>query len=94
MKQWMMLENDLVICLKDYMIKVTKLQDVKDLKKLKIIAKELEELLKIYTLSLQVFGHYKKYLPCQETIKVLQSNKMLLEIHLNKIKKNIEKLND
>lgn len=72
--------------------KVTNLQDVKDLKKLEIIAKDLEDLVRIYNMCLQVFGHYKKYLPCQETISVVQSNKTLIEIHLNKTKKNIEKL--
>ena len=74
------------------MAKITKLQDVKDSKKLKIILEDLENIVKIYTLSIQGLLLYKKYIPCQETLAMLKSNKMLLEIHLNKTKKIIENL--
>ena len=74
------------------MTNVTKLQDVKDKKKLKIIAEDLETMVKICNMTLKAFSHYKRYLPTQEIINVISSNKTLLEIHLNKTKKNIEKL--
>lgn len=76
------------------MTKITSLQNVKDSRKLKLVAEDLENIIKIYNLSVQALSLYKKYIPCNETIAMLKSNKMLLEIHLNKIKKNIETLND
>lgn len=74
------------------MADITKLQDVKDKKKLKIINEDLVMMIKLCDLSLKAFTHYKRYLPVQEILNVLKSNKTLLEIHLNKTKKGIENL--
>lgn len=74
------------------MAKITKLQNVKDLKKLKILDNEIGIAIKIMDLSIKSLVHYKKFIAVQECLSMLQSNKTLLEIHHNKNKRNIEKL--
>lgn len=59
-------------------------------KKAKILAKDLEVILKIINLSISALHHYSKYAPVNVIISTLQTNKTLLEIHYNKYKRIID----
>lgn len=56
-------------------------------KKAKLIAKELEQVVKIINLTIDGLSHFTKYMTVMETISVLQNNKTLIEIHLAKFKR-------
>lgn len=73
------------------MNKITKLQDFKNIKRAALVVDDINTILKCIDLSTKAFNHYKKYTSCQEILNVLKSNKKMLEIHLNKYKKLLEK---
>ena len=66
---------------------VTSLKDVKNLKRAKKLMEDLDKTIHIMNLSLQSLSFFKKYVPVQEVISSLQTNKTLLEIHCTKLKK-------
>jgi hypothetical protein len=71
-----------------------KLSDFKNKKKYKKIIDDLSAIIKIYNLTLAALKYFSKYTIVMETISVLQSNKVLLEIHLTKYRDMVESVND
>lgn len=59
-------------------------------KKAKILADDLEKILKVINLSISALHHYSKYAPVNVIISTLQTNKTLLEIHYNKYKRIVQ----
>ena len=59
-------------------------------RKAKILAADLEQILKVINLSISALHHYSKYAPVNLIISTLQTNKTLLEIHYNKYKRILE----
>lgn len=64
--------------------------DLLEYRKAKLLAKDLEVILKIINLSISALHHYSKYAPVNMIISTLQTNKTLLEIHYNKYKRVVE----
>ena len=56
-------------------------------KKNKKIISDIDNILKVLSLSQQSLSHFKHYAPCQEIISVIETNKTLFEYH----RKNYEK---
>ena len=63
------------------------LTEYKNLKKLKIIVKDLREIQKQLILSIENLKTYKKYIPVAESVSALHTSKTMIEIHLNKYDK-------
>ena len=64
------------------------------LEKSEKIVEELKIILYIMELTINGLSHFSKYVFVTECISVLQSNKILLEIHLNKYIKAIDKIKE
>lgn len=71
----------------------TNLSDFKNLKKLKLMASDLEKAHKLLTTSIESLKDYKKYVPVMESISILHNSRTIIEIHLNKYKRLVEKYN-
>lgn len=76
------------------MSKVTNLSDVKNIKKVEIVLKDLEKIITLIDASLNCLSIYSKYIPVMEILSVMQSNKTILEIHKNKYLKYIKEKTD
>ena len=68
------------------------LQQFKDKKKIKKYVKDIEDILKIITLSQKGLSIYKQYSSVQEMVSVLETNKMLLEMHKKKYESKLEEI--
>jgi hypothetical protein len=66
----------------------------KTLEKSEKVVEELKIILYIIELAISGLGHFNKYVFVNECVSVLQSNKLLLEIHLRKYKKAIDKIKE
>lgn len=64
------------------------------LEKSEKVVEELSLVLYIFDLTINGLSNFKKYVFVMECISVLQNNKILLEIHLNKYKKAILKIKE
>lgn len=64
------------------------------LEKSEKIVEELKIVLYIIELAINGLSHFSKYVFVTECISVLQSNKILLEIHLKKYIKAIDKIKE
>lgn len=64
------------------------------LEKSEVVVEELKIVLYIMELAISGLSHFDKYVFVTECISVLQSNKILLEIHLNKYKKAIDRIKE
>lgn len=71
----------------DSMIKI---DEYKQYKRAKILVSDLEKIIRIINLSISALHHFSKYAPVNQIISTLQTNKTILEIHLNKYKKIVE----
>lgn len=69
------------------------LNDFKNLKKLKIMAEDLEEIQLRLTTAIESLKEYKKYIPVMESISTLHNSRTLVEINLNKYRKLVEQYN-
>ena len=70
------------------------LRRYKEKKKAKIIAADLVNIIKIMNLSLKGLSFYSKYATIKETMAILKDSKTVLEIHLAKYNKLLEKENE
>lgn len=70
------------------------LKDYKDLKKAKIVYKDLLDIKVQLTTSIEALRPYIKYIPVAESIAELHNSRTLIEIHIGKFKRLIEKTND
>ena len=66
------------------------LKNYKHKKKYAKVITDLKAIIRIYNLALSAFKFFSKYVIVQETMSVLQSNKVLLEINLKKLEKQPE----
>jgi hypothetical protein len=69
------------------------IDDYKNLKKLEKVYKDLLEVQKRLSTSLDLLQDYKKYIQVMESISVLHNSRTIIEININKFKKAIEKAN-
>ena len=73
-------------------INMISLQKHKDKKKYKKVLEDIDNILKIISLSQKSFSFYKQYISVQEMISVLETNKTLLELHRKKYEGELEKI--
>lgn len=66
------------------------ISDYKNLKKVKIISQDLQEINKRLTICIESLKDYKKYIPVMESISTLHNSRTILEIHINKYKRLLE----
>lgn len=66
----------------------------KILEKSEKVVDELKMILYIMDLAISGLSHFNKYVFVTECVSVLQSNKTLLEIHLKKYIKAVEKIKE
>lgn len=64
------------------------------LQKAEKIVEELEMVLHIMSLSIEGLSHFNKYVFVNECVSVINSNKILLEVHLAKYQKAIDKIKE
>lgn len=65
--------------------------DINKYRKNEEVLKDIETCVKMIDFARSSFKGYTKYLPIAEIVSVLETNKTILEIHLNKIKRNENK---
>lgn len=64
------------------------------LKKSERVVEELEMVLYILNLTISGLSNFTRYVFVMECISVIQNNRLLLEVHLNKYKKAIAKIKE
>lgn len=64
------------------------------LKKSEKVVEELEMVLYILNLTISGLSNFTRYVFVMECISVIQNNRLLLEVHLNKYKKAIAKIKE
>ena len=70
---------------------MTNLNDYKNLKKVKIVYNDLLEAREKLTAAIESLKKYQKYNMIGESISVLHNSRTLIEIHINKFKRTLEK---
>ncbi len=68
------------------------LSDVKNKKKVLKYLEDINNILKVILLSQKSLTHFKQYTPVQEMISVLETNKVLLELHKKKYETKLEEI--
>jgi hypothetical protein len=71
---------------------ITSLTEHKSKKKYKKVVEDIDGILKVISLSQKSLSFFKQYLPVQEMISVLETNKTLLELHRKKYEGKLEEL--
>jgi len=69
---------------------MSNISNLDNYKRAKVIVKELQEVIKVMSLTIRALTFFKKYKTVMETVGLLKDNKVLLEIHLAKQKRIIE----
>lgn len=68
------------------------MKEHKQKKKYAKMISEIDDILKVISLSQKSLSFYNKYMPVQEMISVLETNKILLELHRKKYESELEKI--
>lgn len=63
------------------------LKQYKDLKKVKIVYKELIEAAKSLTAAMEILQPYVKYIWVQESISIMHNSRTIIEININNYKR-------
>ena len=71
---------------------IISLNDFKSKKKVAKYLKDIDDILKVITLSQKSLSFYKQYSAVQEIISILETNKMLLELHRKKYESKLEEI--
>lgn len=71
-------------------VKMSNISNLHKYKRAKVIVKDLNDIIKAMSLSIQALTFFKKYAPVMDAIHNLKDNKVLLEIHLDKQKRIVE----
>jgi len=71
---------------------IISLEGFKSKRKIAKYLKDINDILKIITLSQKGLSLYKQYSSVQEMISVLETNKMLLELHRKKYESKLEEI--
>ncbi len=74
------------------MTTIISIEDEKDKKKLKRLVEDLDKILHILSTSQQALSFFKMYIPAQEIISVMESNKVLFELHRKKYAEKLEEI--
>lgn len=69
---------------------MTNITEYKTRKKVKLVHKELLEVVKILNEAAEKLKKYSKYIPVVEVVQNLANNKTVIEIHVNKFKRIID----
>lgn len=69
-------------------------EKLKLLEKSEKVVEELKMILYIIELAINGLSYFNKYVYVTECVSVLQSNKVLLQIHLSKYQKAIDKIKE
>jgi hypothetical protein len=75
-------------------MKLLSLNNFKTEKKIKKYIEDINDILKIVTLSQKGLSLYKHYTSVQEMISVLETNKILLELHKKKYEAKLEEIKE
>jgi len=82
----------------DNLIDLSEIRKTKEKEKLleksEKVVEELKIILYIIELAISGLGYFNKYVFVNECVSVLQSNKILLEIHLRKYNKAIDRIKE
>lgn len=70
---------------------IKSLKDYKDLKKIKLVHNDLIDIREQLTTSITKLEKFKHYIPVMEAISALHNSRTLIEIHLNKYNRILEK---
>lgn len=76
------------------MIKITHLQDYKNLKKIQKIVSDLEKVEVLLTNNIKTISAYKRYMPARSVLMNLMENKALVMVHLKKCRAMLERYNE
>lgn len=68
--------------------------DYKNLKKLELVHKDLMEVQKRLTASIELLKDYTKYIQIMESVSVLHNSRTIIEININKFKRALDKTDD
>lgn len=71
---------------------IVSIQEYKDKKKIKKYIKDIDDILKVVTLSQKGLSMYKQYSAVQEMVSILETNKILLEMHKKKYESKLEEI--
>jgi uroporphyrinogen-III synthase len=72
---------------------ITNIKSHKQKKKYERVIEDIDSMTKIFILSQQSLSFFKQYIPAQEIISILETNKTLLELQRKKFVKELESLN-
>lgn len=67
------------------------INDYKNLKKLELTYKDLLEVKSRLTSAIELLKDYTKYIQVMESFSVLHNSRTIIEIHINKFEKSLEK---
>lgn len=68
------------------------IENFKNKKKCKKYIQDIDDILKVITLSQKSLSFFKQYTSVQEMISVLETNKTLLELHRKKYESKLEEI--
>lgn len=68
------------------------ISNYKNKKKYKKVLEDIDDILNVIKLSQKSLSFFKQYLPVQEMVSVLETNKILLELHRKKYESELEKI--
>jgi hypothetical protein len=68
------------------------IENFKNKKKCKKYIEDIDDILKVITLSQKSLSFFKQYTSVQEMISVLETNKTLLELHRKKYESKLEEI--
>lgn len=68
----------------------TNLNDYKNIKKMKIVYKDLIEVQSLLIKQIEEMRPFKKYIHVQECLSIMHNSRTLIEIHLNKFKRALD----
>lgn len=71
---------------------IVSLKEYKDKKKIKKYIDDIENVLKIIFLSQKGLSIYKQYSAVQEMVSILETNKIILEMHKKKYESKLEEI--
>lgn len=69
---------------------ITNLNDFKNIKKLQKVYKDLLDLQKELTNSIERLKKFNKYIPANESLSILHNSRTIVEININKYKRVLD----
>lgn len=72
-------------------IMISSMSNFKNLKKARVLVKDLDNIDKLLMLSHKALFPYRKYIPCKDILENIKNNHSLVQLYLKKYKKIVEK---